>query len=191
MSTEKIKGLTIAIGADTKKFNSELKKVDRDIRLTNKQVDSLQKSLELEWDSKRFVESQKLAQQALSQTNEKAVALKAQMKYLEENGGSIDSEGYKKLETSLINAETEAVLLRKRLEEINDLKIDHIVSGFKKVGSSIENAGKALLPFSAAATAVLASLGAIGLGTVDYADNLKTLADRVNLSASEIGRAHV
>ena len=53
MASDKIKGLTVKIGADTSDFVKELKKVDKEINLTNKQASELQKGLQLEFDEGR------------------------------------------------------------------------------------------------------------------------------------------
>lgn len=180
------KGLTITIGADTKQFNREMKAVDRSIKETNKQVNELQKSLELEFSAERFAEAQRLAQEAIQGTQVKAQALRDQLKFMEEAGTDKTNQNYQKLQTELIKTETQAVILKKRLEEINNLRIEHIAKQFEKVGQGITKAGQALTPFSAAAAGVLGGLAAIGASTVKSADDLATFAARVNLSAEEL-----
>jgi len=185
MSTA-FKGLTITVGADTKQFNKEMKAVDRSIRDTNRQVTELQKGLELEFDAGRFSEAQRLAQKAIEQTEQKAQALKEQLRYLESTGADTNASSYQKLKTELVKAENQAVLLKNKLEEIKQMKLDKLAKQFEDVGGGITKAGQALAPFSAAAAGALAGLGAIGKSTIEYADNLKTFADRVNLSAEEL-----
>lgn len=185
MSTS-FKGLTITVGADTKQFNKEMRQVDRSIKETNKQVDELQKSLELEFDSGRFAEAQRLAQDAIQGTEAKAQALREQLKFMEEAGTEKTNANYQKLQTELLKTENQAVLLKKRLEEINNLKIEALANKFKSAGDAISKAGQALAPFSAAAAGALAGLGAIGKSAIKSADELKTMADRINLSAEEL-----
>jgi len=174
----KTKGLTIPISTDTRKFNSEIKKLTGEAK-------QLQKSLELEFDNKRFAEAQRLAQQALDKTEKHAIALKNEMKKIESEG-KVDTAEYQKLQSELLKTESKAVMLKKNLDEINQIKLNNLVNGFKNVGDSITKAGQALIPFSAAAGAALGSLVAMGLNTVKYADNLKTMADRVNMSATAL-----
>lgn len=186
--SQSFKGLTITIGADTKQFNKEMKAVDRSINQTNRQVNELQKGLELEFNSQRFAEAQRLAQEAIQGTETKAQALREQLKFLDETGSDKSSSNYQKLQTELIKTENQAVLLKKRLEEINQLKLENLAKQFEAVGGGITKAGQALTPFSAAAGGVLAGLGAIGKSTIKAADDLKTFADRVNMSAEELQR---
>lgn len=180
-----IKGLTVAIGADTKQFNKELRAADRSIKATSKEVDALTESLNLEFDAGRFEEAMRLAENVIEQTEEKAKALRGQLEYLEKNGGA-NTDSYKQLQTELIKTESKAVLLKKKLDEIKDLKIEKLANQFKTVGEGITKAGRAIAPFSAAAAGMLASFTAMSLSTINSADELKTFADRVNLSAEEL-----
>ena len=176
----KVRGVTIPILTDTKQFNQEIKKLTGDAK-------QLQKSLELEFDNKRFAEAQRLAQQALDKTEKFANSLKDELKKLESEG-KVNTDDYQKLQSELLKTESRAVQLKKNLDEINQIKLNHLIDGFKNAGESITKAGQALLPFSAAAGAALGSLAAMGLNTVKYADDLKTMADRVNLSAEALQR---
>lgn len=180
-----IKGLTVAIGADTKQFNKELKAADRSIRATSKEVDALTESLSLEFDAGRFEQAMQLAENVIEQTEDKAKALRGQLEYMEKSGGA-DTEAYQNLQTELIKTESKAVLLKRKLEEIKELKIEKLVNQFKAVSEGITKAGQAMAPFSAAAAGMLASFAAIGLSTIKSADELKTFADRVNMSAEEL-----
>lgn len=176
----KVRGVTVPITADTKKFNAEINKLTKDAK-------QLQKSLELEFDNKRFAEAQRLAQQAIVKTEKHSKALRDELNKLESEG-KIDTSEYQKLQSELVKSESKAILLKKNLDEINQIKLNNLVGGFKNVGDSISKAGQSLIPFSAAAGAALASIGAMGLNTVKYADDLKTMADRVNLSATALQR---
>lgn len=180
-----IKGLTVAIGADTKEFNKELRKTDRSIRSTNREVDALTKSLELEFDAGRFDQAMKQAQSVIEQTEEKAKGLRGQLEYMEKHGGA-DTENYKKLQTELIKTESSAVLLKKKLDEIKDLKLDRVVGQFKSVGEGITKAGQAMAPLSAAAAGVLAGFTAIAKTTLDSAGALDDLAQEIDLNAEAL-----
>ena len=182
-----VRGLTIGIGANTTEFTKELKAMDRSVKDTSKQVGLLSKSLEFEWDASRLAQAQKLAQEALAQTDVKVKAVRDRLAHLEQ-AGKIDTKEYTQLQTELVNTEAKAVLLRKELQKLNELKIDQLAKKFEKVGEGITKTGRALAPFSAAAAGVLAGFAAIGVSTINSADLLKTFADRVNLTAEELQR---
>ena len=182
-----IRGLTIAIGADTKQFNKDIKKVDREIRSTNNQVNALTKSLELDFDDKRFGEAMNLAQKVIEDTEFKAQKLREEIKYLEDSG-NINTDAYKKLQTQLIRTESDAVLLKNKLDEIKNLKLDRLSEQFTSVGDGISKAGKALKPFSVAATGLLASFTAIGVTAVGTADDISKISSQLNISAESLQR---
>ena len=178
-----VRGLTIPIGADASQFNKEIKKMDKNTRGLKYEVSNLAKALDVEWDSSRFELAQKKAQEAISQTDVKAQTLKDRLKALDELGESKQSNHYQKIQSDLIKTQTEAVLLKQKLDEINNLKMDRLVKNFEDAGSKIEGAGKKLSAFSAAAAGLLASFGAIGLSAVSTADDIATQAAQINLNA--------
>lgn len=184
--SDKIRGVTIPIGADTTEFNKAVRKMDSSIRSTQSQVRALENALKIEWDPKKFEQAQKLAQKAITDTESKAKALKDQLKYMDETGVDPNNERYQRLSAQLVRAEADAVRLKKQLDDINQIKIDRIVNGFKNVGDAISKAGKALAPFSAAAAGVLAGLGAMFKDSKDAAAALDDMRQEVNMSAEAL-----
>lgn len=179
-------GLTIGIGADASQFNKEINKMERNTKSISKDVNELSKSLQIEWDSKRFEQAQAKAQEAIAQTDVKAKALRDRLEYLDQVGTDNQSAHYQKVQNELVKTETKAVLLKRQLEELDSLKLERLTEGFKKTGQSIEQAGKELAPFSAVAAGLLASFAAIGIATVATADDIQTFADQLNLSAESM-----
>ena len=188
MAAETAKGVIITIGADTKEFEKGLRKMDREIRTTSKETNALVESLKYKWDDKTFIEAQKSAQKALDSTNTKAKSLRDQMKYLEENGGNIDSESYRKLQTQLVQTEASAVKLKKELQDLQTLKFENLANKFNTAGSAITKAGQSLALFSAAAVGALAGTTALFNSTVKAAAQIDDLSQAVNLSAEQLQR---
>jgi len=170
--------IEVEILANTKKYDAETNRLVRDAK-------NLQKSLAIEFDGKRYAEAQRMMREAIQRTEDKAKTFKEELKKLE-SAGKIDTKEYDDLGSKLIKTEAEAVQLKQQLQEINQVKMDNLVNGFKNVGDTFTKAGQALLPFSAAAAGILTGMTAIGKSTIESADNLKTFADRVNLSAEEL-----
>lgn len=180
MASDKIKGLTVKIGADTSDFIKELKKVDKEINTTNKQANELQKGLELEFDEGRFIQAQKLVQQSLEQTEEKVKAIREQLKYLEQTGG-VDTDGYKRLQTELYKAENNAILLKQKLEDVNNVKTTGITTKIKNIVSGLKASTVAV---AAAATAVYK----VGKSSAEAGAYIQDLADRLGIAAEEVQR---
>jgi len=181
-------GLTIGIDADTKKFNKEIKKMDKSIRQTNTEVFNLSKSLDIKWDAKQFLRAQKLAQDSLEQTEIKVKSLRDRLKFLDETGTDKTSAEYENVQRALSRAEFQAAKFGEKLKEIKDLKIEKLAGQFDKVGKSIENTGKKLLPLSAAAGALLVGFAKIGSSAIEAGDDIATMSTSLNISAEALQR---
>lgn len=187
MASDKIKGLTVKIGADTSDFIKSLKGVDREINQTQRLANELQKGLELEFDDKRFIEAQKQVQRALQETEEKADAIRKQLKYLEDTGG-VDTEGYQKLQTELAKSENNALKLQEQLKQIDKIKFDSATKGIVKLSNDLETAAKKTAALSLAAGGALAGMVKLAKDAVKVGDDIQTTADKFDLSAEAIQR---
>lgn len=177
---ESIKGLSVKIGADTSDFIKGLKKVDKEINLTNKQANELQKGLQLEFDEGRFVEAQRLIRQSLEQTEEKARAIREQLKFLEDTG-NVDTDGYKKLQTELYKAENNAILLKQKLEDVNNVKTTGIVDKVKNLVTNLKTG-------TVVAGAVAGAIYKVGKSSAEAGGKIQDFADRLGLTAEEVQR---
>ena len=180
MASDKIKGLTVKIGADTSDFIKELKKVDKEINSTNKQANELQKGLKLEFDEGRFVEAQRLIRQSLEQTEEKAKAIREQLKFLE-SSGAVDTDGYKKLQTELYKSENNAILLKQKLEDINNVKTNRITDKIKNLVTNLKSSTVAI-------GAVIAGVTKIATSSAKAGGQIQDMADRLGVTAEQIQR---
>ena len=80
------KSVTIKIGADTKTFMDSMRGLDREIRQTQKSATDLEKSLDFKYDENRAVQAMGQFQKAIELCEQKAQALRAQLKHMEESG---------------------------------------------------------------------------------------------------------
>lgn len=184
---DKIKGLTVKIGADTTDFLRELKKVDKEINATQKTATELEKSLQLEFNANRFTQAQQQVQRALTETNEKAKAIKEQLAYLERTGG-IDTDGYQKLQLELAKTETQALKLNEQLKQIDKLKFDNATKGIKDLSSNLSTAAKKTAILSATAAGAIAGIYKLGTSTAKTGAELQDYSDRLGVSAEELQR---
>ena len=182
---ESIRGLTVEISADASSFNKEMSSMRKAAQQSQTELNALQKSLELEFDSDKFARAQKVAQNAIDQTAANADALRRRLDYLE-NAGNIDTDQYRKLKAELAKTELQAQQLEKQLEKINQIKFDAISSRVTKVGDAISNVGKTLAPFSAAALAAGTAAATLGIKTAATGAELDDLSLRLGISAEKI-----
>lgn len=184
---DKIKGLTVKIGADTTDFLRELKKVDKQINQTQKTATELEKSLQLDFNVNRFTQAQKQVQKALSDTNEKAKAIREQLAFLERTGG-IDTEGYQKLQLELAKTETQALNLTEQLKQIDKLKFDNATKSIQNLSDGLGKAAKKTAILSATAVGAIAGIYKLGTSTAKTGAELQDYSDRLGISAEELQR---
>ncbi len=184
---DKIKGLTVKIGADTTDFLRELKKVDKEINQTQKTATELEKSLQLEFNANRFTQAQQQVQRALNETNEKAKAIKEQLAYLERTGG-IDTDGYQKLQLELAKTETQALKLNEQLKQIDKLKFNNATKSITDLSDNLGNAAKKTAILSATAAGAIAGIYKLGTSTASVGAELQDYSDRLGVSAEELQR---
>ena len=179
--------IEVKLGVDTKDFSKDLKKLDREINSTQKTAQALDKSLDLEFDSGRAVKAQQQYQKALAMTEQKADAIRKQLKYLEDSG-KVDTTQYQSLQTELIKAETKAVSLKDKLEQVKKVEIEQLSKKFTDVGSNIEKAGQKLAGFSAAAAGVIVAGAAVGKTAAKTGADIDDMSQRFDVSAETIQR---
>lgn len=183
--SENIKSVGVKIGADLTDFINDVKKADKEIKTTSKTVNELQKGLELEFDADKFERAQKLAQNALSQTNKQIEIVREKLKQMEK-AGLIDTNEYRDLSLVLAKDENEANKLSSSLDKINQIKLDQATKQITAFGAGLEKAGKKMLPISAAAGALGAGLLKAGKDTIKAADDTATAASKFDMSTKAI-----
>jgi predicted nucleic acid-binding Zn-ribbon protein len=179
------KSFTIKLGADTTDFINEMKKADKQISSTQRTAQELEKSLDLKFDSSRAVEAQKLYQKALTETEQKAEAIRNQLKILE-SSGRMETTDYQKLQTELAKSEAQALKLKNQLDNVKNIEIEKISKKFTDVGNDITKAGQKLSVFSAAAAGAIAGIVKLTKDAVEQGDEISKLATQYDMSTKAI-----
>ncbi len=180
------RGLSIEISADTSKFNKSFKEMKKSTSSMKQEVDSLVKSLEMDFDSSKMEKAQKKCQAALDQTSNQANILKQRLKYLED-GGNVDTSEYKKLEAELAKAELTGQKLEKQLQKINSIASSNSIgSKLETVGNQITKVGKGVSILSGATIAGATALGTLATKTAQTGAELDDLSLRFGVSAEKV-----
>ena len=179
---DKIRGLTVAISADASQFKKGMNECRNAAKQSQSELNALQKSLELKFDSATFARAQKVAQDAIDQTAKNADILRERLVYLEKSG-NIDTSEYSRLQTELAQTELKAKQLQQQIEKINKTKLDAISKGFQQVGGAIQSAGQMLAPFSALAATAATGIGALGIKAASTGAEIDDLSLRLGVSA--------
>ena len=182
---EKIRGLTVDITANAANFKKGMNACRKSAKETQSELNALQKSLELKFDSATFARAQKVAQEAIDKTAANVDTLRQRLAYLEKEG-NVNTAEYERLRKELAQAELSAQQLQKQLEKINQIKFNAIGDSVQKVGGQIQSAGQALAPFSALAAATAAGTVTLGVKAAAAGAEIDDLALRLGVSAEKI-----
>lgn len=180
-----IRGLTVEVSADASKFNKSMKALKDDAKSTQTELNALQKSLELDFDGKKFETAQKKMQEVIDLSAEKVDFLKQRLEHLDEIGAG-NTTHYRKIQAELAQAELEAEKLQTQLEKLNAMKFEHLGSSISDIGNKITNVGKALTPISALGASALTSIGALGVKAASSGAEIDDLSNQFGISAEKI-----
>ena len=199
---DKIKGITVQIGGDTAPLSKALKNVDKEIRATQSNLKEVNKLLKLDPSNTNLLkEKQKLLADQIGKTKDKLDGLKKAQEEAKKMlaNGEIGQKEYDELAKQVDKCEGQLKELERQSDETKKaLKADaeKIGKAFQNVGSKIEEAGKALAPFSAAAAA---GLGIAVKTTADFDEAMSKVAaisgatgdefDALRAKAREMGEA--
>lgn len=181
------KSVTIKIGADTKTFMDSMRGLDREIRQTQKSATDLEKSLDFKYDENRAVQAMGQFQKAIELCEQKAQALRAQLKHMEESG-KFDPADYAKLQLELAKVETQSVKAAEGIEKLNNVPIEQLNQKIDKVGESLTKAGQKVSVLSAGAAGLIAGAAAIGKSAAETGAEIDDMTQQFDVSAETIQR---
>lgn len=186
---EEIRGLSVKFDADFSEFKKNMRLAEKDIGSTQRQLKTLQDSLKMEWDPKKFIAAQDQAQKALSATEEKASILRKRLQEMEEAGVTDKTrDEYNYLSEQLNKTELNAQKLREQLKSLDNIRLSHLTANVDKVATKLNTASVATRGLSLAAGAAVVGLTASGLKTVEQADEIATLATQYKMTTDAIQR---
>ena len=208
----RIKGITVEIGGDTSKLSDALKGVNKEIKNTQSQLKDVEKLLKLDpGNTELLAQKHRLLGDAVKETKEKLETLKTAAEQASEAlaRGEISQEQYDALQREI--AETEQALERLESQAGQSAtalqKIAVTGEDMKKLGGKITDAGEAIMPASAAVTAlgvaavktaadfdtamsqVAAVSGATGDDLEALRDKAREMGSKTKFSASEAAEA--
>lgn len=199
-----IKGMTIEIGGNTTPLEQALKSVNKEIKGTQSELKEVDKLLKLDPKNVELLkQKQQLLGDQIGQTKNKLDALKQAQKQLDaemSKGGDVNQQEYRKLQREIATTESSLKKLTDANKENNkELKnaSSYLVKfgeGLKVVGEKAGTALKALTQFTVAgvkamATAVtgaVTALASLAVKAGQTADDLNTMASVTGLSTKQL-----
>lgn len=163
MASQKVRGITIELGADASGLSKALKDVNKEIGSTQKQLKDVDRLLKLDPHNTELMEQkQRLLGEQIGETKTKLEALKEAQK---EVGDELKKTGegqeqYDALEREIVACTNELKELEKEASSsaVAMQKISAAGESLKNVGDKISSAGQALMPLSTAAAGISAGI---------------------------------
>ncbi len=177
----KIKGVTIEIDGDTKKLNDSVKSAASQSNKFASELRDVERLLKLNpKDTVLLAQKQKLLADSVDHTKDQLNALKDAKVAADKKmaaGGEVAQDQYRKLQREIIKAENNLETLEHQASKVNTvLSKDQAIGNLKKIGAT---AGIA----AAAAGVALVGMGAAAIAS---ADELQRQADVTGLSAERL-----
>ena len=179
-----IKGITIEIGSDTKKFKSglaELNKSAKDLQNELKYVNQALKHDPKNTDLLR--QKQELLTKSVSETKSKLESLKAAKEKADKdmaNGTEVNQEQYRRLVREISTTENSLKNLTKEMKNFGSVSAQQIAAAgedVQELGGKIETVGKKVSVASAASAAALGASVKLASDYTDAVAKVGTVAD--------------
>lgn len=192
MASQKVKGLTIKLGADTTAIESALSDVNKSLNSTSKELKSVDKLLKLDpTNINLLTQKQNLLTKSIEDTTKKLEKLREVKELADKEGIDKNDAGYRDLERQIAGAEQQLVSYTNQLEATNtqldegsgkalefgdilkaNIISDAVIGGVRLLADAFKQLGKELV--------------SIITDSASYADEVNTLAKQYNLSTKEV-----
>lgn len=190
----RIKGITVEIGGDTTKLSTALKGVNSEIKSTQSQLKDVDRLLKLDPKNTELIaQKQRLLADAIGGTKTKLETLKTAASQANEQlaRGDITREQYDALQREIIETEHRLRDLESQAQNTN-VVMANISAASEKIGAFGEaatNAGKKMIPLTAAITAVGGASAKLSMDFEDAMAKVSTIADTTQVPLHEMEKA--
>lgn len=185
-----IKGITIEIGGDTTGLDKALEGVNSKIKKTENELKAVDKALKLDPGNTELLErKQKALADAVSATSEKLDKLKDAQQQAQDQleRGDISQAKYDALTQEI--AKTEAALKdAKAAQENFNISIEKAKAKLDAVGTAAKKVQDKTKALSGAAAGLVGGIAALGVKSLDTADELLELSQQTGISTDELQR---
>ena len=180
MAKNQIKGINIEIGGNTKPLDKALGDVNSKTAKLQSELREVEKLLKLDpKNTELLAQKQKILGDSIENTGDKLKALRDAEKQVQEQfkKGEVSEEQYRALQREIIKTEQDLKKVEDQAKETNTA-----LSSDKAIGN-LKNMGKAA---GVAALAIGATAVGLGAAAINSADELQKLSDQTGLSAERL-----
>ena len=182
-----IKGITIEFRGETtsldkaiKRINDETKSLDKELKNVDRALKFNPKNIEL-WRQK-----QQLLKEKIDETKDKLSLLRKQQEQMDADKVDKNSKEYQKLRREIIETESKLKALNGQMAKSKAPALKAAAAQFEDMGNKLTAAGNAMMGFSKAGAAVVATLGALTVKSAKFADNLNTMSKVYSIDTKQL-----
>lgn len=188
-----IKGITIEIGSDTKKFKSGLKDLNQSSKDLQRELTAVNKALKHDPKNTDLLrQKQELLTKSVSETKSKLEALKAAKDRADKdmaNGTEVNQEEYRRLVREISTTENSLKNLTKEMKNFGSVSAQQIAAAgedVQELGGKIETVGKKVSVASATSAAALGASVKLASDYTDAVAKVGTVADLQSVSLEKL-----
>ena len=188
-----IKGITIEIGSDTKKFKSGLKDLNQSSKDLQRELTAVNKALKHDPKNTDLLrQKQELLTKSVSETKSKLEALKAAKDRADKdmaNGKEVNQEEYRRLVREISTTENSLKNLTKEMKNFGSVSAQQIAAAgedVQELGGKIETVGKKVSVASATSAAALGASVKLASDYTDAVAKVGTVADLQSVSLEKL-----
>ena len=178
MSRKKTSSYELIFGVNNADAIQRMGEIDSSMKKTDSYYRLLKKGLDQAWDTSNWIEARKISAKSVEDTSEKVQLLKKRLNELENEGGTSDNakKAIEQLKRELVNAQNEALAAKKRLDEINNLRMEQIKKTIQQVSDKLSSVGNKLT------LGLTAPIVAAGAASVKMASDMNESINKVDTS---------
>ena len=186
---QKIRGITIELGADTSKFQKAMSGIDKTLRSTQSQLKDIDKLLKLDPTNTELLrQKQEALGKELQASKDKTRELKNAIAELEKSGGEGAKDQINALNRELVESEQRTKNLTKEMERFGSVtkqQLQAVGSQLKEIGGKVSDVGKDM---TLKLTTPLVALGTVGVNYNAQIEQYRTMFTTLTGSAEEADR---
>lgn len=180
---EKIRGITLEIGGDTKKLTASLNDVDKQLKTTQGGLNDVNRLLKFSPSSTVLLtQKQQLLADAVDQTSERLKELEKIQDAMDSNGIDKNSKQYQALQREIVETESKLKNLKKQASDFGSVfsqQIKNASNEAKKLGESVKEAGEKVSGIGEKMAPVAAGIAGAGVAFNMFADSAQTASNKV------------
>ena len=181
----RIQGITIEIDANASAFQSEIKKIDKELKSTKSTLKDVDKLLKLDpTNTTLLTQKQKALKDAITETKDRLKMLRDEQKNIKEGTPEWDA-----LQREIIATEQDLKKLESQYRDFGSVakqQLQAVGKNMQDFGNKVQSVGRELSKVSGVAAGMLTALGKIGYDAIQSADDLATLAQQTGVSTDQL-----